>query len=448
MATNTSTAGALGGQAENAWRVMVLLFLVNMLNFFDRTIPAVVLEPIRKEFSLNDLELGALNAAFVVIYAVAGIPLGRMADTKSRKKILSLGLAAWSALTAATGLAWNYVSLILVRLGVGVGEATCAPAATSMIGDLFPAEKRARAMGVFMLGLPIGLVLAFFTVGAMVKAFDSWRAPFFIAAIPGFILAIFVLMIREPARGAAEEKDVVGADPIANPVRKILRIKTMWWIILTGVTVNFAAYAGNAFMVPLLQRFYGLPIAQAAVITGCIVGVTGLIGLTVGGHIADKIHQRSETGRLRYGAVMLFVAAAATFLALRQGKDALTAFAVLFGIGWLTYYSYYTTVYPALQDVVEPRLRATAMALYFAGMYLLGGAAGTVVVGGLSDSLARRAMEAAGATEMTDVFRAIGLHDAMYLIPVTLLATAFFVVLASFSFAGDHKAMMDKMGKE
>lgn len=447
MTTNHANTEKTGGQADNAGRVLFVLFLVNMLNFFDRTIPAVVLEPVRHEFSLNDLQLGILNAAFVVVYAIAGLPLGRYSDTGSRKKILAGGLAVWSGMTAATGLAWSYVSLVSIRIGVGIGEASAAPAATSLIGDLYPAHKRARAMGVFMLGLPLGLVLAFFTVGAMVKAFDSWRIPFFIAAVPGFILAPIILFLREPKRGAAESVEVATAR-VENPVRRILKIRTIWWIILSGVTVNFAAYAGNAFMVALLQRYYELPIATAAVITGCIVGVTGLIGLTFGGQIADKIHQRSETGRLSYGAAMLLVAAVATYFALEQDATALTAFAVLFGIGWLAYYSYYTTVYPALHDVVEPRLRATAMALYFAGMYLLGGAAGTVVVGELSDNFANAAMQAAGAAEMSEAFRAIGLHDAMYLIPVMLLATAGFIVLAARSFRKDHQAMMQTMSQD
>ena len=157
-------------QADNASRVLFLLFAVNLLNFFDRTIPAVVFEPIRLEFGLTDLQLGFLSAAFTLVYAFAGIPLGRLSDTRARPKILAAGLTVWSALTAATGAAWNYTSLLLVRIGVGVGEASCAPAATSLIGDLYPAEKRARAMGIFMLGLPLGLVLAFFTVGEIGRA--------------------------------------------------------------------------------------------------------------------------------------------------------------------------------------------------------------------------------------------------------------------------------------
>ena len=131
--------------------ILILLFLINLMNFFDRTIPAVVLEPIRKEFSLDDTALGILGASFTLIYAVAGVPLGYLADRFRRTYILAAGLTVWSLLTAASGLAWSFMSFFWIRLLVGVGEASCAPAANSLIGDLFPSEKRARALGVFML---------------------------------------------------------------------------------------------------------------------------------------------------------------------------------------------------------------------------------------------------------------------------------------------------------
>lgn len=432
--------------AKRASVILIVLALINMLNFFDRTIIAVVLEPIRLEFGLNDLHLGILGASFTVIYAIAGIPIGRLADRSSRKNILGVGLAVWSLLTAATGLAWNYVTLLLVRMGLGIGEASCAPTATSMIGDLYSTEKRSRAMGVFMLGLPLGLVLAFFSVGPIVEYFDSWRAPFFVAAIPGLILAVIVFFIREPTRGASEVHKVDHIK-VESPVRKILSIRTMWWIILSGVSVNFASYAGNGFLVVLLLRYYELSISDASIITGLIVGVTGLIGLTFGGYVSDAIHKRSDTGRLKYGAISLVIASVSVMAALMQGPNTLVIFSVLFGLGWLTYYSYYTTVYPALQDVVEPGLRGTAMALYFAGMYLLGGAFGTVVVGALSDYFAKAAMAAENVTVMTNAHRAIGLHDAMYLIPVALFITAIFVFLATLSFKKDHQTMVNGLDK-
>lgn len=429
-------------QAPNAWRVLSLLFAANLINFFDRTIPAIVIEPIRFEWGLSDLELGFLTAAFTVIYAIAGLPLGRLADTGARRKVMGWGLAVWSAFTALNGLAWSYLSFFLIRMGVGVGEASYAPAANSLIGDLFPAEKRARATGIFMLGLPLGLVLAFFSTGAIVAAFDSWRAPFFVAAVPGLVLAVLMFKIKEPERGASEAVEDAGR-PVDQPIRKVLSIRTLLWLILSGVTVNFASYAGNGFLVPMLQRYFGLALPTAAMVTGCMVGITGLVGLTASGWLADAFHQRSEQGRLRFGAISLLISAVGTGLALWSGNASLQVFAWLFGLGWLALYSYYTCVYPAIQDVVEPRLRATAVAVYFAGMYLLGGAFGPVVVGGLSDVLSDRAMRLHGATVMTEEFKAVGLHDAMFLIPVTLLLTSFFIFLASRSFAADARRMQE-----
>lgn len=427
-------------QAANAWRILCLLFLANLFNFFDRTIPAIIIEPIRMEWSLSDFQIGLIGTAFTIIYAIAGVPLGRLADTGARRKIMGWGLAAWSGLTAINGLAWNFWSFLLVRMGVGVGEASYAPAANSLIGDLFPAHRRARAMGIFMLGLPLGLLLAYFTIGAMVKAFDSWRAPFFIAAVPGLVLALFMFFIKEPQRGAAEAVKSA-TTPVDKPVRKVLAIRTFWWLVIAGLTFNFATYACNSFMVPMLQRYFLLSLQQAALATGVIVGVTGLVGLTLGGWVADRLHLKNERGRLLFGAFSMFVASVATGFALFSGRIEIGLFVTVFSIGWLFSYNFYTCVYTSIQDVVEPRLRATAMALFFAGLYLLGGGLGPVVVGLLSDHFAQAAMSAAGAVEMTEAFKAVGLHDAMYLIPAALFLAMLCLVQAARSFGRDAANM-------
>jgi len=428
-------------QAANAWRILFLLFLANLFNFFDRTIPAIIIEPIRKEWSLSDFQLGIIGTAFTLVYAIAGLPLGRMADNGSRRKLMGWGLAVWSGLTAVNGLVGSFWTFLLVRMGVGIGEASYAPAANSLIGDLFPAHKRARAMGIFMLGLPLGLLLAFFTIGAMVKAFDSWRAPFFIAAVPGLILALFMFMIREPARGAAESV-AVSEEKIDRPIRRVLAIPTFRWLVLAGLAFNFATYACNSFMVPMLQRYFLLPLQEAAMATGLIVGVTGLIGLTAGGWVADKLHQRWANGRLMFAALSMTIACLCTGYALHAGRIEIGVFVGVFSLGWLFSYNFYTCVYTAIQDVVQPRLRATAMALFFAGLYLLGGGLGPVVAGLLSDHFAHTAMAVAQVEQMTEAFKAVGLHDAMmYLIPGALFFTLVFLVIASKCFSRDAQRM-------
>jgi len=427
-------------QAPNAWRVLILLLLANLLNFFDRTLPAVVAEPMRKEWGLSDFQLGLVSTAFILVYAIAGLPLGRWADRGSRRTILALGLATWSAFTGAAAWVSGYVGFFLVRMGVGVGEACYAPTANSLIGDLFPSEKRARAISVFMLGLPLGVMLAFFTVGPMVQALGSWRAPFVVAAVPGLLLAVVLYFIREPARGAADAAPSDAA-PVARPIRTLLAIPTFRWIIGSGLSLNFVAYSINSFVVPLLQRHFQLPIGKAALLAGLITGLTGLVGLIAGGWLADHLHQRSENARLRFCAMALFASAAATLVGLVAGSASVALFTTLFALGVLAYYSYYACVYPALHDVVAPRLRGTAFAVYFAAMYLLGGAFGPAVVGALSDYLALAAMRASGAEAMTEGAKAAGLYGAMYLVPVMLAFTALFIYLASRRFAADARAM-------
>ncbi|MDE1164132.1 MAG: MFS transporter [Pseudomonas sp.] len=431
-------------QAPNAWRILLLLFLANLFNFYDRTIPAIIIEPLRMEWHLSDLQLGVVGTAFTLVYAMAGIPLGRMADNGSRRKMMGWGLTAWSALTAVNGLVGSFWTFLLVRMGIGIGEASYAPAANSLIGDLFPANKRGRAMGIFMLGLPLGLVMAFFTTGYIVQAFGSWRAPFFIAAVPGLLLAILMFRIREPKRGAAEAVQVSQA-PIDRPIRRLLHIPTFCWLTLAGLAFNFATYACNSFMVPLLQRYFQLPLHHAAATTGLIVGITGLVGLTLGGWLTDKVHQRRANGRLLLAMGCMFVATFATGYALMAGRIDISLFVGVFAFGWLLTYSFYTCAYTAILDVVQPRMRATAMAIYFAGLYLLGGGLGPVVAGLLSDHFANAAMLAANATQMSEVFKAEGLHDALLLIPVALLLTMGFLGMAARTYSKDAQRMRESI---
>jgi MFS family permease len=426
--------------AGTAWRVLLLLFLGNLLNFFDRVIPSIVVEPLKAEFGLSDSDVGVLAASFTVIYAVFGIPLGLLADRRTRKKIMGWGLAVWSVLTAATAGATGFTSLLLIRLGVGVGEATFAPAANSMLADLYPAKERARATGLMQLGLPLGLVLAYFTIGLIAQAFGSWRAPFLFAAVPGLLLAVCFFFVREPRRGSAEAGPIALAGPGDHPFRRIFSVPTVWWIVLGGVGSNMASYSVNTFTVPLFQRWFGASLTSAAALTGVVVGLTGLIGLTAGGWLADRAGQRSPMARVLVGAVAMLVAAPLAFVALGLGRDAVGAYVAIFGIAWLLQYVYYVAAYPALADVVPPRLRGTAMALYFAANYLLGGAVGPVVTGVLSDNYAK----AAGAPAPEAA--AVGLHSAMaVVVPTTLLVAAIGLFGAAWTIRRDAVRMKEQL---
>ena len=178
---------------------LLVLFAINLMNFFDRQILGAVGEGIRREWGLSDTALGLLGTAFTLLYAVFGLPLGRLSDRRQRRLILAGGVFAWSALTAVSGMARTFAQLIVARLAVGVGEATCAPASTSLIGDFFPAARRARAVAIWMLGLPLGLGLANGAGGWILQNW-GWRNAFYVAAIPGLLCAVAALGIREPKR--------------------------------------------------------------------------------------------------------------------------------------------------------------------------------------------------------------------------------------------------------
>src|SRR5580692_5748426 len=200
--------GVMLKAASGAKFALFVLFAINLLNFFDRQLLGALGEPIRKEFLLSDTALGLLGTVFTLMYAVVGLPLGHISDRWYRTKLLAIGTAVWSLLTAATGMAQNYVQIFIARLGVGLGEATCAPAGQSLIGDLFPPKQRSKAMGVFMLGLPAGIFLAYISAGAIATKF-GWRAAFWFACIPGIILALMALRIPEPIRGGLDPGRVV-----------------------------------------------------------------------------------------------------------------------------------------------------------------------------------------------------------------------------------------------
>lgn len=424
---------------RGAGYTLFVLFLINFLNFFDRVLPGVVLEPVRKEFGLSDTMSGVLGTAFILVYAIAGVPLGRLADRVRRTRLLAGGVAAWSLMTAASGAVVGFWQLLLVRMGVGIGEASCAPAANSMIGDLYPSERRARALGLFMLGLPLGS-LACFALGGWVAREFGWRAPFFLAAVPGLLVAVLVWRLAEPVRGGQERVAIDTAEPLDRPFRRILAIPTVWWIIVSGAAVNFAAYALGTFLPALLVRLHGLDLAQAGGISSLVLGATGLVGLTAGGVLADRLHQAFPRGRLLAGAVALLLAAPLLWLGLSQPPGAVTALTALLSLGWLLYFVYFVTVYPALQDVIAPRLRATAMAVYFFFQYVLGGALGTLVTGALSDHYARAAMRAAGLDTPSAAHIASGLQDSLALaVPLAILVTGVSLLMASRSFLADAR---------
>lgn len=426
---------------KQALFALAVLFAINFLNFFDRTIGGALNEPVKDEFKLSDTQISFVTMGFTLLYAFVGVPLGRWADSGKRTRILSIGVFVWSLLTAASGRAWNYWSLFAIRLGVGVGEATCAPASNSLIGDLFPPAQRARALSLFMLGLPIGNAFSYAISGFLAQRY-GWRNAFYVAGIPGILCAFLVLAIREPARGETEHHAIGIQQRPGNPFWLVLSIPTMWWIIASGALQNFNMYAIAQFLSSYLIRFHHLDLGPASNIAACAYGLSGVPGLLVGGFLGDWALHRWPNGRLLVGTAALTIAAPLALLSLFCSSGQVLPFGLLMGVSVGLMYVYYSTVYSSIQDVIEPSLRGTAMALYFLAMYTLGGSLGPVLLGAASDYF-RQTAELGGAS--LDEAKAVGLHHAMFIIPAVAAALAVVLWAASRTVTKDAARLQDWM---
>jgi len=439
---------------------LAVLFFVNVLNYYDRQALAALAEPLRHQFSLSDTQLGGLSTVFIVLYAVAGLPLGRLADTWSRRKLLAIGVAVWAGLTGLGGLAASYALLAASRLGVGIGEAVCAPAANSWIGDLVPAARRARAMAGFMMAVPVGVMLSAAITGPLAQA-HGWRIALAVAAAPALILVPALLWLHEPPRGAeADATTNGGADPLVcgrrprrplpadttlipsgeervqgDPRRPggpphgafmtaplaLLRIPALAWIAASGAILNFALYSFSSFLPALLTRYHGLAVGQAGIWSGVGSGAAGILGALAAGTWGDRVIRRRANGRLLLAAGASLAAAPLAAIAIHMPAGSAAATLALLMPAYGLLQMYYGLVYAAINDVVPASLRGSAMAVYLLVTYLGGAAFGPLLTGMLSDRLAR---QAAGAASVTEAAKAIGLHQAMYLVPVLAVVLA------------------------
>ena len=417
-----------------------LLTAVNTLNFFDRQLFGVITEPLRFEWQLSDFQIGFLATAFTLLYAVVGLPIGYLADRFPRQTILRVGLFCWSLLTALCGFAWNFWSLFLLRLGVGVGEASCAPAATSLIGDLVPSPYRARALSVFMIGLPLGSALSY-SLGGFLAGRFGWRSPFFIAGMAGLPLALFWKTVSEkrkkdPIFYSARQEGITARNALGH----LWRLPAFRWIIVSGAIHNFNLYALSAFLPAFLIRYHQLDIKTAGFVTGLAYAALGGVGMILGGHAADRL-----TVMKNRSASRLFIAFCSTllsvpflFMALSCKAQNIGLFALYMAPAALLLYVYYPSIYASIQDIVPSCILATAMAFYFLVMYCMGASLGPAVVGWLSDYFRERSMPPFTRGPIPNLLWAKGLQRAMYLVPALNILLVFVLGMATLA-AGRSK---------
>ncbi|HKA54454.1 MAG TPA: MFS transporter, partial [Candidatus Binatia bacterium] len=376
-------APAVGGLY--AYYVLGVLFLVTIFNFIDRQILAILLQPIKEDLKISDTALGFLTGfAFAAFYTFAGLPLARVADRWVRRSLIALSLAAWSVMTAASGLARGFTDLALARIGVGIGEAGGSPPAQSLLSDYFPPEKRATALSLFACGVYIGVGLGFWLGGWINDAF-GWRAAFFVVGLPGVVMALVVrFTVREPPRGLSERHL---ADVRLYSMRETWRffagLTAGRRVSLAAASQAFAAYGFGTWLPAFFVRIHHITPGELGLWISWIVAVGGGLGTFAGGWIADRWARREP--RARAYVAMIGVLLALPFnvaaLLLPDWRVALLCGlpANVFGTLWLGPSA------AIIQDLVPPTMRSMAAAVYLFIVTIIGMGAGPQVVGILND---------------------------------------------------------------
>lgn len=402
--TTSSAAETDTGYGSKGYRAYVLfaLIVVYTFNFIDRTLIGVLGEPIRETFGLSDTMMGLLSGlAFATLYTLLGIPFAMLAERRSRTWIISLAMAVWSGMTVMCGMAQNTLQFALARVGVGIGEAGCSPPSHSLISDYFPPEKRASALGIFALGIPVGSMLAALG-GAWIANQEglNWRDAFIWMGLPGVIGAIvFKLTVKEPPRGHSDPGGAAAAAAREKPspfkvFGLVAKNPSFWHVSMGGAMASFAGYGIGQFIAPFWIRVHGLDLMQAALLYGGVLGIAAGIGTFGSGIVADRVrtrHPNSDSWLPALGmtlAVPIIIFGYNT-LSFAEGAAAIWLAVPALAIGAILRYTYLAPMFAVTQKLVEPRMRATAAALMLFVVNLVGYGGGPLVVGAISDHFTR-----------------------------------------------------------
>ena len=312
LPTMSPGAAAVPAGSRSARRALLVLTLVNLVNYLDRFVVAALVESLkRSELGLSDAQLGGLMTAFLLVYMVASPFFGALADRgTSRPRLLAAGVAVWSVATLLSAFAHGYTALFLARAAVGIGEAAYGTVAPAMIADQHPRERRGRAFAVFYAAIPIGSALGY-VLGGVVDHLAGWRAAFLVAAVPGLLLSAMALRLSDPPRGGMDEEGVaiVSGGALARYGR--LARNAPYLLTVLGYAAYTFAVGGMAFWMPaFLERVRGVPRAEATVQFGAIVVVTGFVGTFAGGWLGDLLRRRWSQAYLGLSGLATLAAAA------------------------------------------------------------------------------------------------------------------------------------------
>jgi MFS transporter, Spinster family, sphingosine-1-phosphate transporter len=385
-----------------------VLTLINLFNYLDRWIVAALAESMKhSELRLSDTQLGSLMTGFLIVYMLAAPLFGSLGDTRSRPRMLALGVGIWSVATALAGFARSYVTLFAARATVGVGEAAYGTISPALLADYFPRERRGRVFAIFFAAIPIGSALGY-VVGGVVDHYFGWRHAFFVAGVPGLVLAALALRLYDPPRGA-QDSDATSTSSAhslsvgrAAPAAYAALLSNRPYVLtVLGYAAYTFAIGALAFWTPsFLERIRDIPKAQATVQFGAVVVVTGFIGTYAGGWIGDYYLRTSRQAYLWVSGVATLAAAPLTLVALAVGRPSVYWPAIV--AAELCLFASTGPINSAIVNVVAPEIRATAVALSIFTIHILGDVPSPSLVGALSDA------------------RTLG--EAVLIIPVAVLA--------------------------
>jgi predicted MFS family arabinose efflux permease len=376
--------------------VLVILTLIYTSNFIDRGILGVLAQPIKAELGLADWQIGVLSGlAFAILYSTLGIPVARLAERTNRVTLMAVAVTVWSGMTAACALAGNFWHLLAARVGVGVGEAGCAPPTSSLLADYFPPRQRSTVTGLLSLGIPVGTVGGAL-IGTFVAQHFGWRAAFLVVGLPGIALAIlFKLTVREPVRGAF---DADGADHAAPSISEVARMlwakRTFVHLALGSAMASFASYGISTFAIPFLVRGYDLTLSQAGAAFALIFGLAAAIGIAAGGFLVDWAGKRDMRVYVLIPAASFFIASPLFMLAFMQGSLGLLAAFIFLPL--ILQFLYVGPMSGLTQNMVGARARATTSAILTLVINLIGLGLGPALTGLASDLYAAGAYTGVG----------------------------------------------------
>jgi predicted MFS family arabinose efflux permease len=363
-----------------------MLLIVYIFNFVDRQILAILAGPIQADLGLSDTQMGLLGGvAFALLYSTLAVPLAWIADKTNRSWVITISLAVWSGFTALTGLAQGFWSIFLTRLGVGIGEAGGVAPSYAVISDHFPSEKRARALAIYSLGIPLGSATGV-VAGGYIAATVDWRLAFFVVGFAGLLIApFFKYLVRDKVKKTAPADQTAPPYSFKGTVVLLAKKKAFWFLAFGAASSSMLGY-GIAFWLPsLLQRSFGLSLIETSLFFGAILLIGGVAGVLGGGMIGDWLGKNNKAA---YGLVpaAAFLLAVPLFAAGIMSGSATAAF-ILFLIPQALAYFWLGPVLSAVQHLVPADSRATASALFLLINNLIGIGGGIFFLGALSDSL-------------------------------------------------------------